>query len=451
MESFEPFSPADRKNSEQDRAESPASSANEESGGFISRFKERAFSYVRYFRLRRKEDDGKLSPEEFAELLSIDFEEELKDNPPFTERKHFEQLSIGDVFSPEEELAEIKKLPRTQKQEALTAFKEKLARQREAWASCRVFIERTIAFNPDTPREELFAVIDRFADRYGFTNEQRDTAENILNKYFACRKLALEARRRFPDNRELVEELSGIKVDPHTKLDVAVGPLSIDIFSDKKSALKMYEGHGGDAKFSLGGFATESKSRVLGPTYFTVTVRQFLVQKKEILVHEREHQKNRLLRAFFDQKMEPYEYDDLLYEYDTEEVPEIRRIALEAFLRSIRELALNSAKDEILAMKKDGESDYYQNFFQHKKEGNPYDYLRNVRNMRPNDLLWQETVKTILVEEYGKIISQALKAFDRLVGRGKYTLDEVVALFTDKPLERWPKTAQRLLKQKGKE
>jgi hypothetical protein len=53
----------------------------------------------RYSILKRKWEEGKLSQEEFFELLGLEFQKFLKENPP-----------IEGVFSPQEELKRIRKI-----------------------------------------------------------------------------------------------------------------------------------------------------------------------------------------------------------------------------------------------------------------------------------------------------------------------------------------------------
>src|SRR3989344_5186789 len=149
-----------------------------------------------------KEYIGKLDQKAFDNLLYLDFQEQLRDNLP-----------IERVFSPEDELAEIKTLPREQKREALMVFKENLARQREALAACRVFVERSIEFNHDIPREKLIALIEKFGAQYGFTDTQKQTATQLIDGYYENRQNVLEIRERFPDDYQLINELTGVNFE----------------------------------------------------------------------------------------------------------------------------------------------------------------------------------------------------------------------------------------------
>ena len=140
-----------------------------------------------------------MNQDDFDKFLADDFQEQLQDNPP-----------IAGLFSPEDELARIKNLPREQKREALPIFEEKLMRQRKALAACRVFIERSIAHDHDVSRGRLVDLIEKFTAQYGFTQQQQQIVEKMIDGYYETRQRALEIRRRFPDDPELVRALTGV-------------------------------------------------------------------------------------------------------------------------------------------------------------------------------------------------------------------------------------------------
>ena len=242
--------------------------------------------------------------------------------------------------------------------------------------------------------------------------------------------------------------VTGIHADVKTPLDVSVGPMTIDIETDTLTTNKMMEKASNTVLLTqINGFASESTARP--HAYYTVLNSDSPYKDRQnVLVHEREHIKNRLFEALFDKQPEQEEADRLWVAYTQEEDAETRRALLDEFLRSRRLGGLACAKDEIIAMKKDGKSDYYDLFFDHQ-EGNPYDYLRQIRkhDSLNQDSLQREAVQRILVKEYREIIEQALSSFDYLRKNG-FSIDETIALFTDKSLHEWPKTTKRLLEQK---
>lgn len=403
--------------------------------------KEKVFSFAEYKGLKVKEYFGKLNNEEFDKLLTLDFQSQLEDNP-----------SIEGVFSPEIELAKIRSLPKYQRREAIDKFKQNLAVQREALASSRVFIERCIEFNHDVSREKLAGLIEKFGAQYGFTDEQKQIAEQLIDGYFASRQRVLDVRKRFQDDTALVRELSNIEFDNTAKFDISTGPMSVDITTDGFNAGRIFQkSNDVVAKLSYGGFAAISQHEQPIP-YIIINKSDFFhgrLKSKSTLTHEYEHQKNRLFRKIFDKQSNQSEENEIFSQYASEQNPELKRGLLEAYFRLRRQKAFQHAKDEIIAMKKDRGHYSYDFFF--KKES-PFDYLAYIRDweQKKDDALWQETAKGVLVDEYKEIVKSSVSAFDRLEKEGGYTREEIIAMFADKPLPEWPKTARRLLEQKEK-
>jgi hypothetical protein len=212
-QSLQEIEPSILKNPQQDKKNSPLNL-----GGVIEGYKEKIGAFLRYKKLKIKEYSGKLNQNEFDELLMLDLQDQLRDNPP-----------IKEVFSPAEELSKIRKAPKGEKRELLSIFKENLMRQREALANCRVFIERSIEFNHDISGEDLVRIIQYFRKEYGFTDEQRQIAEQLIDGYYENRRKVLEIREFLPDDTMLIRRLTGVQFAPTDKLDVSVGPMTIDI------------------------------------------------------------------------------------------------------------------------------------------------------------------------------------------------------------------------------
>lgn len=406
------------------------------------KLKEKVIPYLKYKILKLKEHFGKLSQNDFDWLLDFDFREFVNDNPP-----------IKGVFSPEDELAKIRKLPREQRKEALIDFKDKLNRQRKALATCRIFIERVIEFNHDIPKEKLLRLVERFSSSYGFSDKQNQIINQLIDGYYENRKKVLEIRRQFPDNYDLVEELTGVKLDRQGKIDVSVGPMTIDISVDEHNVERLFEKIGRPIiGFIYGGFASQSVGE--NPIYYIVIrqdkwFRDDDSAEARLKKHEYEHQKNALFRLVFNHQKAP----EYLTGYVNAQDPEIKKTILEDFFSASRSAALEEAKDEITACLYDRTLSQLRQqlsdlFF--RQDGGPYDYLQSLRNWEEfkDDPIYQETAKRMLVEEYKEIIQKAVDSFTELVEKGRYSIQEAIALLTDKPLEDWPKTVRRLLNHK---
>ena len=404
-------------------------------GGLTSKIKET------FEAAREKISSLVLNEGEFDKLLDIDFQNQLRDNP-----------SIDGIFSPQAELVRIRNLPKDEKKEALDKFKEDLATQREALASCRVFIERCIEFNHNAPREKLIGLIEKFSVQYGFTDEQKQISERLVDGYYTNRKKVLEIRERLPENRDLVNGLTGINFDKTSEFDVSTGPMSVDISCDGFDAGRIFQ-NSKDVLVSLpyGGFAAKSQQE---DVMFIILNKSKLSRwsswenPKYVLPHEQEHQKNRLFREIFDKQADPWEENSIFSQYELEQDPKLKQGLLESYFRLKRQEAFQHAKDEIIAMKKDKRQHTYEIFS--RQDDSPYDYLSYIRNWedKKNDLSWREMSQKVLVDEYRNTIESAVESFDNLVKQGDYTREEVIAMFADKPLPEWSKTTKRLLEQK---
>jgi len=388
-------------------------------------------TFFEFNKLKLREYFGKIDEEQLQSLLELEFEQSKKDTPP-----------ISYVFDPEAELQNLRTLPREQKRGALTEFKSKLARQREAWATCRTFLRRKIEVNHDVKKQDLMDWIDTFSDEYGFTDEQTQTAEDIIDDYYENRQSVKEIREQYPDDVDLVNELSGQIISKDTKFRITIGPMSVNIYCDSFTAGRLFTQESVPQEFKYPAFASQSDT---GIKYNVITwgTSDFRKYRSDYVVHEDQHQENKLFAQRFD--VEQDDSLDLWNRYQNEQDPNIKRVQLECYLRAKRDTALARAKDELIAMKIEKKFPHsYDIWF--KQDNSPYDYLSYLRDYKNTDL-WKECSQKLLVEEYRRIIESAITAFDQLKKKGGFSIDQTIALLTDKPLTQWPKTARRLLEE----
>lgn len=434
------------KKSPQHHEKPPSSSIR----GVVEGYKEKITDFLKYKKLKIKEYSGKLDQSEFDELLMLDFQDQLRDNPP-----------LKEVFSPAEELLKIRKAPKNEKRELLSVFKENLMRQREALANCRVFIERSIEFNHDVSGPNLVRIIQNFRKEYGFTDEQRQIAGQLIYEYYENRQKVLEIRKFFPDDTVLVKELTGVQFSKTDKLNVTVGPMTIDISTQGFNAGRIYEKADSSViDFKHGGFASQSHD---ADRVFYIVLNEDKDMRKllndptgtRVRQHEHEHQKNKLFRAVFEHTLSEQEIDCLWRDYEIEGDEKYKRTFLENYFYAEREQAWEHAKDEITASLQNKSLSQLQqdlDWMFLRQVDNSYDYLAFLRDFeaKKDDVLYQETSQKILVEEYKSTIEKAVTSFADLVNKGGYSIQEAIALLMDKSLSHWPKTIQRLLEHKEK-
>lgn len=390
---------------------------------------------------------------------------------------------IEGVFNPDEEVKNLWSVPKEQRREAVSTFKDKLARQREAWALCRTSIEERIESNPGLPREEMVEIVREFASHYGFAESYIKVADSLLDDYLEMHRRMNEAREKYPDNIALIKRLTGIKFTKSDAEDFTVlaGPMSIEISCSGFNAGRVYEKSKNPVVgFKFGGFA--STSRDSKPVYYLVVNEDYSSNNPDyyttIVPHEREHQKNRILKPKlyskgkvrtdvkeglnrgvlgflrrrvgekllgFERKFE----DEVFVRYTSARDPEEKSFLLGEYMRLEREGALNRAKDEIIARKTEPDYVSWSNDSSLFDVGGSYDFFADLRDFdkKKKDPLWQETAKRVLVDEYRDIIDNAIVAFDQLKESG-YSQAETIAMLSDKRLADWPKTVRRLLEQK---
>jgi len=404
--------------------------------------KEKISDYFKHQRLEEKYQSGQISKEEFDQLLSFDFKQQLKDNPP-----------IKGVFSPKEELEKLKNLPKEQKKEAISIFKEKLIGQRKALATMRVFMEQSIEFDNDTPKENLIELIDKFETQYGFDHQQRELSEHLINRYYENRQKVLAIRQQFPDNHELIKRLTDVNLGKKTKVGISVGPMTIDIWINKSNDFaKLWERSDNPKNqyYNYGGFASESSDPE--HIYFIVINRNLWNRLsddptgKGVQKHEYEHQKNKLFKELFEVEkplLPKITNNNGIRLPHTEHLFDRRKI-----------IALENVKDEITAYLSGitilNMKNQLNSLFFNQKD-NDYDYLSDVRKWVKlrNDPTSQELAQKILIQEYKTTIKKAVNSYAKLIRKGKYSNQEATALLTDKSLDNWPQTVKRILEQKN--
>ncbi|MDD5750669.1 MAG: hypothetical protein PHU56_03410 [Candidatus Pacebacteria bacterium] len=382
------------------------------------------------------------------ERLEKYLQEALQENPP-----------LSQMFSPEAELARIKKMPKSEKEDAILLFKDNLAKQRRAWADCRIFIEGQFEKNPDVPKEQITAAINSFGNHYGFTDEQKQLAERFIDSFYGNRLRMKEVIEKYPDNTALVNCLTGLSFGKETEFDISLGTFAIEIKTDDLIAGRIFAKDMTTniplTKVGTGGaFTSESeKSDDLLPIPFTVFTKRASFFKD----HEIQHQKNRVFGRIFDAGFDPDDEQtakltkNLWDAYCNEEDDGPKRSFLEEYMKIWREYALAFVKDEILAIKKQatlslklGISSASAVFL--KEDNGPYDYLSFLRDYEQSSLyLYKELCQKICIDEYAEIIKNADQSFNKLASSQGYSTEKAIAILTDKPLTDWPKTVKRQL------
>lgn len=389
---------------------------------------------------------------------------------------------IEGTFNPNEEVQKLLSVPKEQRREAVSVFRDKLTRQRKAWALCRTTIEERIEANPDIPREEMVGIIGQFASNYGFAKPHTKIAEQLIDDYISQHKKVVEIRKKYPDDIALINRLTGMKFTGADAGDftVRVGPMSLEIFCSGLNTARIYEKSNDPVtEDEYPGFASQSDDRK--PIYYLVVNNDATWKIPDgyaaiLVLHEREHQKNRILepRLYGRSKVRadvremlnrgvlgflrhqvgerlfdferPFEYE-VLGRYASTKAPDEKAFLLGEFMRLRREYALNTAKNEIIAFIAMKVRPFLLRDMHTIFSEQGYDYLAYLRDWydeKKAHPLWQEISRRVLVDEYRDIIDKAFTASDSLGIHG-YSPEETIAILSDKRLQDWPKTVRRLL------
>jgi len=415
-------------------------------------------SFQHFLKLKEKELNQEISFEELSFLLSTEFRQFVSTNP-----------SIEEEFDPEKELKNIKSLPKELRMKELAPFKEKLTTQKLALAECRIYLERLIRHSPDIDRRFLDRTIQIFKDKYGFSEAQLKVFRELLDKYKDLRSDLKLLRERFPNDSELFTFVTNINVDDGDKVEVFLDPVNFYFRVNSSLAAKLMpnkvvskkEKYWSDS--GTRGFKINFDNLLLdGKKYEVLGI--FLPTKDEVsdqkdfsktLRHEREHVTNDILKDYF------FENGKSVTNRERVNPKFLKtREQIESLLNRVYQTILDRTQDELIAqlISKTGDekkflTDFklsyktiigkflfgwgYYNYFEYYDIEEPY--FKDLR-----DDIWASKIH-FLKERYKKDLEKSAKAFWSLINEGNFTLNQAIALLTDKKLLDWPKEAKRIL------
>jgi len=365
-------------------------------------------------------------------------------------------ISRGEIFNPAEALKEVMRSKGKERREKYAEFKEKLAFQTEGMTDVSLRVEELIRENPDTPFDELLQKTKELGIEYGMNPEQERYSHRILLRYETKRKEMKELREKFPSDERLFEELFQFR--PKGKIEFLTDPANfyIKCFEEEDYLKAYFSGRfrvseqekesarktGGSAlslpsKPSLGVVTLENSSAISGDL------------PEIVRVHEGQHSINRIykINKGFDSAKKVTER---LYQATGDEEHEL---ALLGYLREDRKIAEESARDEILAHYKDGESPggIRIALLGMENEAPLYDFVSDSKTKiakwlegdEPANLVSQ-SVERVFGAEYKELLEQSILALERLEKAG-YSRDKIVNLFVREPLPKWKRTAEMLI------
>lgn len=274
------------------------------------------------------------------------------------------------IFDIKKELANILKLPTSERRAALTAYKEKLNEFHQGMATFQADLIKKIRENPDIDLEDLNESLKEAGLKLGFNetsggDETFNLAERTLKEYVSKHAAVREARKNFPNDSKLYKYL--FDKEPVGKVKVIEGPMMLYVCCEniedfEYAAEKTDSKEEMDSKDSTdsykdteGMFLGDSIHENLGGCICIENSSSRGIENapdKNTYDHEEQH-------AFYDMIWRNF-YDNFSTEGEIASAKTIeeKRLAIQRKLRDIRETeADDSARDEILAFMKE----HYEN------------------------------------------------------------------------------------------
>lgn len=390
-----------------------------------------------------------------------------------------------EPFDPKAELKNLRACNKEARAEKLENYKTELIRQKEGIVEIQNDLEQQIRKNPDLSQEELMKIAFAKAPEYRLSENQLGLFKDVLNKYIEKHQAVREARKKYPDDKELFKACFGKK--PEEVVEIIEGPVTLYFrCHDLKDYAWIYH-----LKF----FDPEEKQKLSKPDIRladetggcmipkcllptldnTITVERTKEKPsteayiESTFKHEEQHSINKL----FNEQMiyseikqiaeKIFTHPNIQQKINEELQNQNSSKLLTLYLKSIEEEFINKAKNEILAFCKEGISirDACEHLTRARAVGGLYDYYENQKDTIKNtlreklgSLVFDKNKKTIekmmhkiLNYKYRKEIGSAIYAVYSLENMGK-SREEIVHLLIAEPLNQWEKLVKRIKKVK---
>ena len=361
----------------------------------------------------------------------------------FQERRRLQPpIAEGEIFDPKQELASL----RHQGKDAVEQYKAKLAYQQEGWAYLQEDLYQQLVFSGRLYHDRVKNTVMGYAHRYGFSPEAQRQAIAMARAMDDARRRAIDAINGFPDPRQFCQHF--FDTDPLGPVDIALGPLSIDL--DCHGDGKLYE--------SLT-HMPQSAAVFMSPIFesqgiaITITLGGNGREQRLDLAHEQRHAADWVTFNQFVAKAQlGYNLSDILTQSD----PRLRQQQIRDYFSLRDQSSLLSMRSELLAFLVSGWSDEDILRYLRDKQGGTYDYSRSYRQYicdrdYPNSQIEGEVVEAmtnIFVKQHRRYVEQGSISLRRLQRAG-YTKPEIIGLLSTEPLPRWPKIVKRLTEKNG--
>lgn len=450
------------------------------------------------YHLRQKELAGTLPYNEFIELIESDIQTYFSKFP-----------GLGTNFNYLQELRKLSssiEIDKTVKKEKLKELQSSHVRQIQGMAFCRTILERLVDQNQGINITELKKYLERFGSYYGLPDFKLDGYKSIIDKFEQGREIINEVLEQYPDSEKLIKILfadePNFNVDSNTPFQIEYNPYAIIVNTSPEIISTL---HPDAAGISYVKQIIIDKSKIINKSNSNAeSLSLFSTEKVNVPVivipltddnsfikkHEIEHIKNKFWMENIEKKINLDFINDILKTkeeiagYDKEifvvnkllklitldsenkeivsrelsEIEKNKTLALDLLKYNTRFsiyeayfVALEKAKDEIIAMKKDGESDYFSLLGK-----DPYSYLNlnyyvNKFKEDLNNNGFQNLSSQIpdIESLFTNQISVSVSSFDELVSKGGLTQSEAIAILSFYPINSWPNAVNNIIQRRS--
>lgn len=365
-----------------------------------------------------------------------------------------------DAFRPQFELRHIRKYSPEERLDRIEKLKAEVKEHIENIASLQSRAIEVVRENPDISKEDLLKTVDGGTNGIKMSSQERSLARKIVNAYCNHHVSLKNKLEKYKSGEELYRALT--KSEPEGSFEMIVGPVSVYLkcssskdFGVLFSTANLKEGESLSEFMVLHGQYSESTTAGVSFKRTTIGMDGMITaensplmdsqeESEEIFVHEEEH----AIRNIFD--------NILVREKEIGTCPDLNKVKVEdrdkvfrSFLRKRRRLVENFARDEFLAYFRIGTST--EKILDKLTNELSYDYLGQYKHIDTPFIKGsfekaadkKEIIEEVYTNEYGTNLRYAAEAIDALEGAG-YSTDDIIAILTYEPLERWKKTATRL-------
>ena len=381
-------------------------------------------------------------------------------------------MKSREFLSSSDELAEIRLGPKKERKDKVIAFKSELLERKKGLAVIQKELFNAIHQNPDSSKEELFSLVQEISrDRnINLPESWNKMISGVIDKYKDNRVIIKNLREKYPDDGDLFEAV--FKFKPKSRVEVNEGPFALDFkIFNKDDFISAYywnslsKGLSEEQKANKDVFMGALMVKLPDPSLSgLVVIENFDLNgednARKVFLHEEQHAFNTLIELGNDQ-VYFVEIGEMVSNSQKSE-REID-INIKIYLRKILKEQLDDwlgdrIMNELSAQFKGGldSKAVFNTLKKTRDDGGSYDYFYEFREAfisSSNGIIDSILRKVILrnvykvfIDEYRKLIREAVDAVRELTDGFNYSIDQALAFLMQEDIRDWKKSVGGLKK-----